>query len=187
MTFIRRLMLPYGLIAFASAAPSAYAQATTVPPGFPAIAHVGIVVTDLDQAVTDATARFGLKPASPTASNTVEVTNALYQGKTVSYAFKVALLDVGNTQIEFIQPVRGPSPYSDALRSHPEGFAHHVAFAVPSIGEQLTRERKISSNLNVVLDAQIPAYHVHYVYVSGVLPGILVEFVETGATGRSTP
>ena len=47
-----------------------------------------------------------------------------------------------------------------------------------SIDQQLEAARRAHPSLTVVLDAQIEGGRGRYVYVDGVMPGILVEYVE---------
>jgi catechol 2,3-dioxygenase-like lactoylglutathione lyase family enzyme len=151
---------------------------------YPNLAHIAFVVKDLDQAVHDAAARFGFDEAKVPPKTRVDVADALYRGKKVSFSADFCLVELGNTQLEFIQPVSGPSPYADALKGKASAVLHHAAFVVPSIDEQLARARQQNPALTVVLDAKLAQADLRYVYVDGVLPGILVEYIQYG---RATP
>lgn len=146
---------------------------------YPALAHVGWVVGDIDQAIRNTQAQFGVAPANVVLRMTLPITGATYQGRKVDYTIELCLIEMGNTQLEFIRPVSGTSPYADVLRAHPEGVAHHLAFAVPSIKQRLAEARATNPAVRVVLDAAIGP-SARYVYVSGVVPGVLVEFIQTG-------
>jgi len=146
--------------------------------GFPALQHVGIIVGDMDKALADVRVRFGLDPSRVIVRQTVQVTDALYQGRKVDYAFEVSLVELGNSQIEYIRPISGPSPYADALARAPGGSIHHLAFATPSVDRAFARVHADNPATKVVLDAHI-AGGIHYIYVDGVIPGTLVEYVES--------
>ena len=55
-----------------------------------------------------------------------------YHGKTVWAKEKIALAQVGDVQLELVQPVEGPSIYRDWLEQHGEGL-HHMNFLVDDV------------------------------------------------------
>jgi len=160
-------------------APPLRAAPTAAERVYPAVAHVGWVVGDIDLAIRNAQAQFGIASSNVVLRMTLPIVGATYQGRKVDYTIELCLVEMGNTQLEFIRPVRGTSPYADVLRAHPEGVAHHLAFSVPSIDQRLAQARAANPRVRVVLDAAIGP-SARYVYVSGIVPGILVEFIQTG-------
>ena len=55
------------------------------------------------------------------------VTEQTYMGKPAEYSIKVCFTEVENVIWEIMQPLSGPSIFSDFLEEHGEGI-HHVAF-----------------------------------------------------------
>ena len=143
---------------------------------YPKLNHVGIVVRDIDQASRDNSNRFGLNAVFRRI--TLHIENALYQGKTVTFSAEFGFIELGNTMLELIQPLgNDPTPYLDALQERGEN-THHLAYVVPSIDEHLKMARKSNAPLSVILDAKLPGGMGRYVYVDGLLHGVLTELIE---------
>ena len=88
------------------------------------IDHVAVAVRDLDEAVATFENLFGLKP-----SKIEEVPD---QG------VKAALIHIGNTELEFIEPVNPNSGVAKFLESKGEGI-HHICLEVDDTDEELKR------------------------------------------------
>lgn len=96
------------------------------------ITQVGIIVYDAEAAVNAWVSRFKLAPARyvdwPIPGKNLEGT-ATYHGKPANFRMRLAFLEAGPVQIEFIQPLEGDNIYSDFLNEHGEGL-HHILFEV---------------------------------------------------------
>jgi hypothetical protein len=94
--------------------------------------QVGIIVYDAEAAVAAWTSRFKLAPAHfvdwPVPGKNLEET-ATYHGARGNFRMRLAFLQAGPVQIEFIQPLEGNNIYSDFLNEHGEGL-HHLLFEV---------------------------------------------------------
>ncbi|MCC6455403.1 MAG: VOC family protein [Caldilineaceae bacterium] len=94
--------------------------------------QVGIIVHDAEAAVAAWTSRFKLAPAHfvdwPIPGKNLEET-ATYHGRRGNFRMRLAFLQAGPMQIEFIQPLEGDNIYSDFLNEHGEGL-HHLLFEV---------------------------------------------------------
>lgn len=88
------------------------------------IDHVAVAVKDLDGAVSMFEKLFGLKP-----SKIQEVPD---QG------VKAALIHIGDTEIEFIQPINPNSGVAKFLESKGEGI-HHICIEVDDTDAELKR------------------------------------------------
>jgi hypothetical protein len=144
----------------------------------PKLAHIGIVVDDAAAAANATIRRFQLPPTALVTDVVNEVHGAVYKGKTVDFSAIFKIVDTGNTRIEYIQPLTGHSPYADAI-AQGSAKVHHMAYVVPSIDEELANLRANGGPVDVILDA--PIGHIgRYVYVDGVVPGLLVEFIQIG-------
>jgi methylmalonyl-CoA/ethylmalonyl-CoA epimerase len=94
------------------------------------IIQVGIIVYDAEAAVAAWTSRFKLAPARfvdwPIPGKNLEET-AMYRGERGNFRMRLAFLEAGPVQIEFIQPLEGDNIYSEFLNEHGEGL-HHILF-----------------------------------------------------------
>ena len=154
--------------------PSAPAAAPRV---YPAVTHVAWVVPDLDQALSQSARQLGTGPADVVFRRVLTVDKGTYLGRPARFSADFALIELGNTQFEFIQPLTGTSPYSDALKGRKGAVLHHIAFVVPSLDGQITHAHASNADAKVVLDAHLKGMDARYVYMSGVLPDTLVEFI----------
>ena len=144
---------------------------------YPNLNHVGTVVRDIDQAGRDNSSQFGLSPIARRFKLRIE--NALYRGKTVTFSAEFGFAELGNTMLELIQPLgNDPSPYLDALQERGGDNTHHLAYLVPSIDEHLEMARKSNAPLSVLFDAKLPDWMGRYVYIDGLVHGVLIELME---------
>jgi len=146
---------------------------------YPNLNHVGVVVRDINKAEHDNSNCFGLGAISR--RFTLHIENALYQDKIVTFSAEFGFVELGNTMLELIQPLgNDPSPYLDALQERGGGGAntHHLDYLVPSIDEHLEMARKSNAPLSVLFDAKLPDWMGRYVYVDGLVHGVLIELME---------
>lgn len=80
--------------------------------------HVGIAVRDLDAAIGGYRNRYGVEP--------------LYREVVESQGVEEAMIPVGGSFVQLLQPLSGDSPVGKYVEKHGEGM-HHMAFAVPDI------------------------------------------------------
>jgi hypothetical protein len=96
------------------------------------VVQVGIVVRDAEAAVAAWTSRFQLGPAHfvdwpPEGTDLAQT--ATYHGRPGNFRMRLAFLQAGPVQIEFLQPLEGDNIYADFLAEHGEGL-HHLLFNV---------------------------------------------------------
>lgn len=185
MTVIRLLLAlaavsaPAGLNAHTSDRAAAQPVRSSANRNFPQLLHIGFAAKDARKAADQAIKALGLSPTSLVTDIVFPVHAGRYKGSPADFTVHVCIVETGNTQLEYLQPITGTSPYSDALAGGGDVLPHHMAYIVPSIDDQLARARQLNPNMKVVIDAPVGDSG-RYVYVSGVLPGLLVEFVEIG-------
>lgn len=80
--------------------------------------HVAIAVTDLERALADFAIQYGVEP--------------LWREVVESQGVEEAMLPVGGSFIQLLQPLHDDTPVGRFLAKRGEGM-HHVAFAVPDI------------------------------------------------------
>jgi len=96
------------------------------------LVQVGIIVRDAAATVEAWTSRFVLGPAQfvdwPPEGTDLAKT-ATYHGRPGNFRMRLAFLQAGPVQLEFIQPLEGDNIYADFLAEHGEGL-HHLLFNV---------------------------------------------------------
>ena len=97
-----------------------------------AVVQVGIVVRDATAKAQAWTERFNLAPAHivdwPPPGRNLEESRTL-RGKQGNFRMRLAFIETGPVQLEFIQPLEGESLFSEFLAEHGEGL-HHILFEV---------------------------------------------------------
>ncbi|MBI4772536.1 MAG: VOC family protein [Chloroflexi bacterium] len=89
--------------------------------------QIGIVVRDVNRAVERYWKDFGIGPwlIFTFGPGVKEMT---YYGQPCSFAFTIAMAQVGPLFIELLQPLSGPTPHQDFLDKHGEGLQHLGVF-----------------------------------------------------------
>lgn len=85
--------------------------------------HVAIAVEDLDAAIDGYRSRYGVEP--------------LHRERVESQGVEEAMIPVGGSFVQLLQPLTADSPVGRFLAKHGEGL-HHVAYAVPDIDAALS-------------------------------------------------
>jgi methylmalonyl-CoA/ethylmalonyl-CoA epimerase len=88
------------------------------------------IVHDLDEAVRRWTETLGIGPWTGYRLEAPRLKEMRYRGDAAEFSFRHALAWQGEMQFELIQPLAGPSIFSDHLAVHGEGL-HHVGKYVP--------------------------------------------------------
>ena len=129
------------------------------------IDHIGIAVRSLTEALKVYEAAVGLTVTG--------------YDQVVDQGVNVAMLDIGESRIELLEPIGPDSPIEKFMTKRGEGI-HHIAVRVDDIEETL--ERLKASGVRLV-DA-VPRRGVHNTRVAFIHPssthGVLLELVEHG-------
>lgn len=110
----------------------------TLPSSFPGGVHlkrpvqIGIVVADRDQATKLLSSLFGIGPFRLVDWPDRPEAKFYYRGVEERVRFKQAFVQLGDVEVELIQPLEGRSAYADFL-SDTGGGIHHVLFEVKAI------------------------------------------------------
>jgi methylmalonyl-CoA/ethylmalonyl-CoA epimerase len=96
------------------------------------VVQVGIVVRDAEATVRAWTERFNIGAARivdwPPEDSDLGA-GSTYRGQPGNFRMRLAFLETGPVQLEFIQPLEGGNIYSEYLEAHGEGI-HHILFLV---------------------------------------------------------
>jgi catechol 2,3-dioxygenase-like lactoylglutathione lyase family enzyme len=105
---------------------------TNPPIHLGSVVQVGIVVRDVEATLRAWAERFDFGPARiidwPPEGMDLART-ATYQGQPGRFRMRLAFIETGSVQIEFIQPLEGDNIYAEFLAEHGEGI-HHLLFEV---------------------------------------------------------
>jgi methylmalonyl-CoA epimerase len=127
------------------------------------IDHIGIAVKSLADAVKVYEQAIGLKTAG--------------YDEVEDQGVRVAMLDIGESRIELLEPTRADSPIEKFMEKRGEGI-HHIAVRVENIEEALERLKATG----VRLIDQTPRRGAHNTRIAFVHPasthGVLMELVE---------
>jgi catechol 2,3-dioxygenase-like lactoylglutathione lyase family enzyme len=105
-------------------------QTTSPKDAFKECVQIGVVVADLDRSIQALTEIFGMGPFRtiewPPEGRTME---KYYHGEPGNFTARMAFTELGNVELELIQPVSGESIWADFLAERGEGI-HHIRFNV---------------------------------------------------------
>ena len=100
------------------------------------ITQIGLVVSDIEKSVKAYADLLGVDVPSVMITDTVEKSHANYRGKPTEGRAKLAFFQLDNITIELIEPIGGPSTWSEILETKGEGI-HHIAFQVKGMDENI--------------------------------------------------
>lgn len=86
---------------------------------FKGLSHVAIAVPDLDKAIERLAATYGLAAGK------------IYQND--EQGVRLAYVELGNSRIELIEPMRAEGPIAAFIDKHPAGGLHHVSLYVDDV------------------------------------------------------
>lgn len=98
------------------------------------INQIAIVVENLQRVAENYWTILGIGPWAIYDWEAPLVYDRKYHGQTAWAREKIALAQVGDVQLELVQPVEGPSIYRDWIDEHGEGL-HHMNFLVDDVDE----------------------------------------------------
>jgi methylmalonyl-CoA/ethylmalonyl-CoA epimerase len=92
--------------------------------------QTAFVVRDIDASMKAWADTLDIGPWSSYTLGPPRLRNMIYRGEQTSFTFRHALVMSGGMQLELVQPVEGPSIFTDQLDTSGEGM-HHLGFVVP--------------------------------------------------------
>ncbi len=99
--------------------------------------QIGIVVTNLDQALEAYTDGLGIEPWVGWMYDQHLLARRSFRGEEGRYTMRLAVHGA-HPQVELLEPIDGPSIFHEFLDTRGPGL-HHVAYFVPSFGEAEAR------------------------------------------------
>ena len=115
---------------------------------FSKLTQIGIIVKDMDATIEKLKA-FGIGPFEH--REVPPGAKEWYKDKPMDATFKIAAVNVGGVELEFIQPLDGESPHKAFLDEKGEGI-QHLAFAVENLEEDINNLREKGASVQMKSD-----------------------------------
>jgi methylmalonyl-CoA epimerase len=100
------------------------------------VTQIGIIVKDIDESSKTFADFFGVEKPKWNWTDGYEKSHAEYNGKPSDARAKLAFFDMGQVQIELIEPDENMSTWREFLDKHGEGV-HHIAFQIKDMDEKI--------------------------------------------------
>jgi methylmalonyl-CoA/ethylmalonyl-CoA epimerase len=101
------------------------------------VTQIGILVNDIDKVSQAYADFFGVDKPEPIITDTLDKTQAEFNGQPCKARAKLAFFKMGSLDIELIEPDHEPSTWRNYLNEHGEG-PHHIAFVIEGMKEKIT-------------------------------------------------
>lgn len=98
------------------------------------VCQIGLVVKDIEKSVAAYRDVLGLPEPRTTITDVREKAQTVYRGQPTEARAKLAFFDMGQVQIELIEPDGQPSTWQEVLDEKGEGV-HHIAFTIKDTGK----------------------------------------------------
>jgi methylmalonyl-CoA/ethylmalonyl-CoA epimerase len=106
--------------------------------GSTTLAQVGLIVHDVEATARAWSEIFGLPMPQIKITDGWDITHASYKGEPSPARAKLAFFNVGQVDIELIEPIDGPSTWNDQLQAHGDSL-HHLAFRLKDVDEMMAK------------------------------------------------
>lgn len=100
------------------------------------VTQVGVIVADIETKAKAWADVLGLPVPEIIITDTVDVAQTEYEGKSTPARAKLAFFHLGQVDLELIEPIDGPSTWKDQLDRHGESL-HHIAFVINGMQEKV--------------------------------------------------
>ena len=126
------LAIPIILIIIVSADMAKMNQQSSWDLGTKKVAHVAIIVNDIEATTKDYAEVLGIDPPKIK----LGVSPEHFMGQPTEGKAKMAFINLDNITLEFFEPVGGPTAWQDFLDTRGEGM-HHLGFWVEGLDEHV--------------------------------------------------
>ena len=110
------------------------------------VVQVGIVVADVEATARAWAQILGLPMPEIRITDTFDLARTEYEGAPTFAQARMAFLNLGQVDLELLEPVGEPSTWDDQLRRNGPSL-HHVAFEIAGMGEKLAYLNRQGLNL----------------------------------------
>ena len=98
------------------------------------VTQIGLVVKDINKSIDLYSSILGLPKPQVVITDEYEKAQTNYKGQPSKARAKLAFFNMGQVQIELIEPMGEPSTWKDGLDDRGEGV-HHIAFQIKDTGK----------------------------------------------------
>ncbi|MFC1975091.1 VOC family protein [Chloroflexota bacterium] len=138
------------------------------------VMQVGIIVKDIESKARAWADVFGLPVPDIIVTESVEIAQTEYKGNSTEARAKLAFFNLGQVDLELIEPLGGPSTWQDQLDQHGESL-HHIAFIVKGMPEKIAY--LAAKDMPLVQKGEYTGGR--YAYIDGVSKlGLILELLE---------
>ena len=102
------------------------------------VCQVGIIVRDIEKTSRAWAEILGVDLPKWSLTDTLDVAHSQYHGQATEARAKLAFFNLGQLQLELIEPVGAPSTWQEFLDTKGQGL-HHIAFTVKGMDGVLAR------------------------------------------------
>ena len=148
--------------------------------GFGRLVQVALVVRDIESAARLWAELLGVEAPPIIETAEWEETHMTFRGAPSRGRAKLAFFNLGGVTLELIEPIGGPSTWSEFLERHGSGI-HHIAFVVDDMEAAIRRLQELGGELVQRGDFEGGSYA--YVDARGSL-GAIVELLHFKAQRR---
>jgi len=107
------------------------------PLGSKVVCQVALVVHDIEETCAAWARILGVEPPPWKLTAAADESHIRYHGESTEARAKLAFFDLGQVNLEIIEPVGGPSIWQEYLDEHGQGL-HHIAFMVKGMDEVIS-------------------------------------------------
>lgn len=151
--------------------------------GSTTVAQIAIVVRDIEEASKRYAALLGLPVPEPIVTSPGDQVQMTFRGEPSDAQAKLAFFDLGQVQLELIEPLGGASTWQEALDQQGEGV-HHIAFWV----EGMQRSVDFLKTQGIPMIQRGDMGEGQYAYFDSAGPlGVTLELLEHVREGRAQP
>lgn len=138
------------------------------------VVQIGIVVKDIEKASRAYAEILGTEVPPWFLTDTVDKAHTWFRGQPSEARAKLSFIKLRNITLELIEPVGGPSTWSEFLTEQGEGL-HHIAFEIKGMEDKL---RKLSERgIRLLQKGDYETGRYAYVDASGSL-AVILELLE---------
>lgn len=98
------------------------------------VTQIGLVVKDIEKSIDAYVDVLGLPRPQVIVTDAYDLAETNYRGKPSQAQAKLAFFNMGQVQIELIEPIGEPSTWKEALDANGDGV-HHIAFQIKDTGK----------------------------------------------------
>ena len=142
--------------------------------GTTTITQVGVIVADIEAKAKAWADLLGLPVPEIIITDEYEISQTEYQGQASPARAKLAFFNLGQVDLELIEPIDGPSTWKDQLEQHGDSL-HHIAFVIDGMQEKIA----YLNTKDIPLIQRGEYTGGRYAYVDGTGPlGMVLELLE---------